>query len=70
MSSFYCEICGQAILDSSNGYTTECAHYPLEKKQKSTEELYQQFKNLGYNHIEARQLAFKAQELLDLRKIV
>lgn len=34
MSSFYCEKCGKAILDSPNGYTTGCEHYPLEKFKK------------------------------------
>lgn len=28
MSSFYCEVCGKPILDSPEGYTTECVHYP------------------------------------------
>lgn len=28
MSSFNCVYCGVAILDSKNGYTTFCEHYP------------------------------------------
>lgn len=28
MSSFHCEHCGTAILDSPSGYTTGCEHYP------------------------------------------
>lgn len=32
MSSFYCEHCCTAILDSENGYTTGCEHDPKEKK--------------------------------------
>ena len=28
MSSFYCEKCGTAIIDSPNGYITGCEHYP------------------------------------------
>jgi hypothetical protein len=31
MSSFYCEKCGKAIMDSEQGYTTGCKHYPMEK---------------------------------------
>jgi uncharacterized protein YdhG (YjbR/CyaY superfamily) len=32
MSSFYCEKCGTAILDTLDGYVTFCEHYPLEEK--------------------------------------
>jgi len=28
MSNFNCKYCGVAILDSENGYVTECEHYP------------------------------------------
>ena len=31
MSSFICEHCGAYIIDTEDGYTTECEHYPLEK---------------------------------------
>lgn len=30
MSSFICEKCGAEILDTPNGYITECEHYPME----------------------------------------
>lgn len=30
MSSFKCEKCGKEIIDSPQGYVTECEHYPLE----------------------------------------
>jgi len=29
MSSFFCEVCGKEILDTPDGYITECEHYPL-----------------------------------------
>lgn len=32
MSNFNCPVCNTALLDSSTGYTTGCAHYPLEPK--------------------------------------
>jgi len=35
MSSFKCEKCETDILDSENGYISECKHYPLESKMKS-----------------------------------
>lgn len=43
MSSFYCNKCGTAIIDSpySRGYLTECEHYPFERygcKTKTVEE--------------------------------
>lgn len=28
MSSFYCEHCGKAILDTEDGFITGCEHYP------------------------------------------
>ena len=31
MSSFTCVVCGKNIIDSHNGYTTFCPHYPKEK---------------------------------------
>lgn len=30
MSSFYCELCGAACLDSERGYITGCEHYPAD----------------------------------------
>lgn len=30
MSSFNCEHCGTAIIDTPRGYITSCEHYPLE----------------------------------------
>lgn len=30
MSSFICEHCGALILDTPQGYVTECEHYPME----------------------------------------
>ena len=30
MSSFICEKCGAEILDTPDGYITECEHYPME----------------------------------------
>jgi hypothetical protein len=29
MSSFLCDKCGAAIIDTDKGYVTECVHYPL-----------------------------------------
>lgn len=34
MSNFFCVKCGTEILDSPDGYITECIHYPLPVKQK------------------------------------
>jgi hypothetical protein len=34
MSSFYCEKCGKAIIDSHGGYTSGCKHYPRREQQK------------------------------------
>ena len=34
MSSFLCEKCGKAIIDTPNGYVTRCEHYPLEIELK------------------------------------
>lgn len=32
MSSFFCDICGEAIIEGKDGrYETECEHYPMEK---------------------------------------
>ncbi len=39
MSSFYCEICHQAIIDTPDGFTTECEHHPLEEMNISHEDL-------------------------------
>lgn len=32
MSSFVCNECGAMILDSEDGYVTECEHWPLEPR--------------------------------------
>lgn len=40
MSSFLCEQCGAAILDSPHGYTTGCEHYPLEQRRKVSSSPY------------------------------
>jgi hypothetical protein len=29
MSSFLCDKCGTAIIDTDKGYVTECVHHPL-----------------------------------------
>jgi len=29
MSSFNCDQCGKPIIDTDNGYVTECEHHPL-----------------------------------------
>ncbi len=34
MSTFICDKCGTAILDSENGYVTGCEHWPLEKIER------------------------------------
>jgi len=31
MSSFICKKCGAEIIDSPNGYLTECEHWPKER---------------------------------------
>lgn len=33
MSSFVCETCGTGIIDTGQGYITECEHYPLGGKR-------------------------------------
>lgn len=38
MSSFHCEKCGKAIIDTQDGYATECLHYPMTKEQKKLTE--------------------------------
>jgi hypothetical protein len=52
MSNFTCEICGTQILDSSNGFITECIHWPLgsiwsemelEKAKKEAERIRNEF---------------------------
>ncbi len=32
MSSFYCDKCKKAIIDTPQGYITECKHYPKQMK--------------------------------------
>lgn len=40
MSSFYCEHCGTAILDTpGGGAVTECEHYKIEKQSKKTDKI-------------------------------
>jgi len=34
MSSFICESCGKHIIDTDQGYISECEHYPLNKRSK------------------------------------
>ena len=44
MSSFYCEWCNAEIVDTPQGYVTECEHYPLDLKKANKlamERLYQ-----------------------------
>lgn len=31
MSSFYCERCGKAIIDTPQGYISSCKHYKIEE---------------------------------------
>lgn len=35
MSSFVCEKCGAEIIDSPDGYLTECEHWPKIQRQSS-----------------------------------
>ena len=35
MSSFICDKCGAEIVDSRDGYVTECIHYPSERLRKA-----------------------------------
>ena len=46
MSSFICEKCGMAIVDSPDGYITECLHYPREKMNKRNDNEEELFKQL------------------------
>jgi hypothetical protein len=34
VSSFHCNVCGKAIIDSPAGYLSECIHWPAESKGK------------------------------------
>jgi len=34
MSSFNCEHCGEAIIDTPNGFITGCEHYPEGRRMK------------------------------------
>jgi len=38
MSSFICEHCGKEIIDTENGYITECEHYPIEERTASKQD--------------------------------
>ena len=40
MSSFLCEHCNANIIDTPNGYVTECKHYPLSKEQRKLAKIY------------------------------
>lgn len=46
MSSFFCEKCNKAIIDTPNGYISECKHYPLSKKQKKISNTFNETLNL------------------------
>jgi len=35
MSSFHCPICQTALIDTPNGYITECEHYPIDRHEYS-----------------------------------
>jgi len=35
MSSFYCEYCGEAIIDTPKGYVTACKHFPNKRMTPS-----------------------------------
>ena len=51
MSSFICEKCGKAIIDTPyKGYITECKHYPFLKKIKNKK--LDKIKNIIYNTYE------------------
>ena len=44
MSSFYCEWCKAEIVDTPQGYVTECEHYPLDLQKANKiamERMYQ-----------------------------
>ena len=41
MSSFYCEKCGKAIVDTPRGYKTCCSHYTPKKLEKISGRKYQ-----------------------------
>lgn len=48
MSNFNCGYCGTPILDSQEGYITECEHYPIDtpyKKKAQKKEFIIEFKS-------------------------
>ena len=51
MSNFLCEHCCKEIIDSPNGYITECPHHPKEKsKKKKLKKIYKTNKDtVGLN---------------------
>lgn len=36
MSNFICPYCGANIIDTDDGYITECEHYPIETIKKES----------------------------------
>jgi len=38
MSSFICDKCGEPIIDTANGYTTQCEHYPIKREREEKDE--------------------------------
>lgn len=49
MSSFNCEHCGKAIIDTQRGYVTECPHYPLDTPQRKVAGKYYPFIEEDYD---------------------
>ena len=52
MSSYYCEHCGAAIIDSPKGYVTGCEHWPM-GKYSGWNHVYHEALERGYTNDEA-----------------
>jgi len=57
MSSFNCERCGTAIIDTEYGYITSCEHYKSDKKAIDT------FKTI-YTSMSVSQLQYQDEEFV------
>lgn len=64
MSSFYCEKCGEAIIDTPRGYITGCKHYPLEEKSVLSPNMKGRVKHMELEKI----LAFADSEIKEWTK--
>ena len=48
LSNFACDKCGTHIIDSDNGYITECVHYPMAKVGIPSLDILEEYLRNGY----------------------